>query len=84
MEAEHEAKDWLAAELAWQARLTELRVAYAEREGWDRFPADNWDERPAVHDGPRVRRVRRKPAGERLLSNHYRGERDAGRSASAA
>lgn len=82
METEREAKDWLAVELAWQARLAELRVAYAERQGWDRFPADNWDERTAV-DGRRVRRVRRL-AGEHMLSGHHRGERDAGRSASAA
>ena len=48
MDAQHAAREWLAMRLAWEARLVELRRAYAERNGWDRYPANTWNERAAA------------------------------------
>jgi hypothetical protein len=48
MEAQRAAKEWLATELAWEARLERLRSDYADRHGWDSYPGHRWDERAAA------------------------------------
>jgi hypothetical protein len=44
MDSAHEGHEWIATQLAWEERLTALRVAYADQQGWDRYPAATWDQ----------------------------------------